>query len=115
MKNIYIIALTIALGFSFVSANHHINKDHHKANQALPTTEFTVKDLATHTGTNGNPAYVAVDGIVYDATNYKPWKDGKHKNGITAGQDLTKRFTNDAQHNRKFLEKLAKVLVLVSK
>lgn len=115
MKKIYVIALSIALSIGVVSANHHINKDHHKANQALPTTEFTVDELAKYTGTNDNPAYVAVDGIVYDVTNYKPWKDGKHKNGITAGKDLTERFKNEAPHNRKFLEKLPKVGVLVSK
>jgi len=50
---------------------------------------FTLTDLAKYNGQNGNPAYVAVSGVVYDVTNAKNWVNGTH-NGHSAGQDLTK-------------------------
>jgi predicted heme/steroid binding protein len=50
---------------------------------------FTADDLKKYNGQNGNPAYVAVKGTVYDVTNAKKWKSGKHENGIVAGVDLT--------------------------
>ena len=30
---------------------------------------FTEKELGKYDGQNGNPAYVAIDGVVYDVTN----------------------------------------------
>jgi predicted heme/steroid binding protein len=53
---------------------------------------FTTEDLAKYDGKNGNPAYVAVNGTVYDVSNAKGWKDGVHQSGITAGNDLTKEI-----------------------
>lgn len=49
---------------------------------------FTLDELKTYDGQNGNPAYVAVSGIVYDVTNVKGWNNGSHQ-GMTAGTDLT--------------------------
>lgn len=53
------------------------------------STTFTVDQLKQYDGQNGNKAYVAVNGTVYDVTNAKNWKNGKHENGIVAGVDLT--------------------------
>ena len=50
---------------------------------------FTAEELKKYNGQNGNPAYVAVKGTVYDVTNAKKWKNGKHENGTVAGVDLT--------------------------
>ena len=50
---------------------------------------FTLEELKKYDGQNGNPAYVAVDGKVYDVTNVKSWAGGKHK-GYKAGTDLSK-------------------------
>lgn len=63
---------------------------------ASPTTQettsektFTVSELAKYNGKNGSPAYVAVDGIVYDLSTV--FKNGMHF-GHSAGQDLTNAF-----------------------
>ncbi|BCN32293.1 cytochrome b5 domain-containing protein [Anaeromicropila herbilytica] len=50
--------------------------------------EFTIEELAKYDGQNGNKAYVAYKGVVYDVTDVKQWKDGKHY-GAVAGTDLT--------------------------
>lgn len=59
-----------------------------QSNNAANKT-FTLDQLKTYTGQNGNPAYVAVSGTVYDVTNARKWKNGKHEQGIVAGVDLT--------------------------
>ncbi len=56
--------------------------------QAGAQLELTVEELAAFNGKNGNPAYMAVNGVIYDVTNAKGWKDGEHE-GYSAGQDLT--------------------------
>ena len=49
---------------------------------------FTKEELKKYDGQNGNPAYVAVSGVVYDVSNVKQWNNGSHQ-GHSAGQDLT--------------------------
>ena len=52
---------------------------------------FTLAELAMYDGQNGNPAYIAIDDVVYDVTDEPKWNGGKH-NGYTAGQDLTEEM-----------------------
>lgn len=67
---------------------------------------FTLEELATFDGKNGQPAYVAVDGIVYDVTNVPEWAGGEHMGGITAGQDLTEEIKDISPHGLRVLEDL---------
>jgi len=53
---------------------------------------FTLDELAKYNGQNGAPAYVAVNGVVYDVTNNPVWRGGTHFGGLTAGRDLTNDF-----------------------
>ncbi len=50
---------------------------------------FTIEELAQYDGKNGNPAYVAVDGIVYDVSTV--FANSTHY-GHLAGQELTTAF-----------------------
>lgn len=54
---------------------------------------FTLEELATFDGKNGRPAYVAVNGIVYDVTNNRAWAAATHF-ALTAGKDYTKEFAS---------------------
>lgn len=65
---------------------------------------FNREELAKYNGQDGQPAYVAVDGVVYDVTNYPLWKDGKH-NGNTAGVDLTSVIKEKSPHGTAIFEK----------
>lgn len=67
--------------------------------------ELTLEELKQYDGKNGNPAYVAVDGIIYDVTNVPAWKNGEH-NGYSAGNDLTDIIKNKSPHGVKNLEGL---------
>ena len=57
--------------------------------------EFTLEELAKYNGKNGNAAYVAIQGIVYDVSNSYLWKNGDHK-GHHAGKDLTEEISKAA-------------------
>ena len=69
------------------------------------TLELTLDQLKQYDGKNGNPAYVAVDGIIYDVGNVSAWKNGDH-NGYSAGNDLTDIIKNKSPHGVKNLEGL---------
>jgi len=61
--------------------------------QTNATRLFTAAELARYNGRNGNPAYVAVNGVVYDVTNNAAWGGATHF-GLTAGTDVTSRFAS---------------------
>ena len=63
---------------------------------------FTVAELAKYNGMNGNPAYVAVEGIIYDMTKIGAWKNGQHQ-GLSAGQDLSASFAG-SPHSKSILD-----------
>lgn len=66
---------------------------------------FTRDELAQFNGKNGQPAYVAVDGVVYDLTSKDAWQDGEHHSNF-AGNDLTKILYQMSPHKEKVLKGL---------
>ncbi|WP_246208588.1 cytochrome b5 domain-containing protein [Anaerotalea alkaliphila] len=58
---------------------------------------LTLEELAAFDGKDGNPAYVAVDGVIYDVTESRPWSGGEH-NGFSAGKDLTREIKEVSPH-----------------
>lgn len=74
--------------------------------------ELTKQELATFNGQNGQPAYVAINGTVYDVSAKKGWTDGKH-HGNVAGQDLTATLFNKSPHKDKVLADLPVIGKLV--
>jgi predicted heme/steroid binding protein len=51
--------------------------------------KFTIEELAKFDGRNGNPAYIALKGKVYDVTDSSFWLGGDHLGAHQAGKDLT--------------------------
>lgn len=66
---------------------------------------LTLEQLSSFDGTMGKPAYIAVDGLIYDVTNSALWKSGTH-NGFTAGKDLTVEIKEKSPHGLRTLEKV---------
>ncbi len=56
-----------------------------------PLKEFTIEELALYNGRDGKPAYVGVNGNVYDVTNKPVWTGGMHF-GLLAGQNHSEDF-----------------------
>ena len=67
------------------------------------TLELTLDQLAQYDGKNGNPAYIAVDGVIYDVSNVSRWKNGSHE-GYSAGKDLTDAIMGKSPHGTSVLE-----------
>ncbi|SHF45883.1 cytochrome b5 domain-containing protein [Caloramator proteoclasticus] len=69
---------------------------------------LTKDELLKFDGSNGNPAYVAIDGIIYDVTKNKTWLDGVHF-GLVAGRDLTEEINSCHDNKEAILSKLTPV------
>ena len=65
-------------------------------------TTFTMEEIAQYDGKDGNPAYIVVDGIVYDVSNVGQWSSGSHF-GFEAGSDVTEALQDVAPHGENML------------
>lgn len=102
MKLSFSMFVAIFVLFSFL-----IGAETKTADTKAPEKTFTKEELAKFDGTGGKPAYVAVDGVVYDVTGVEAWKNGTHK-GNKAGVDITEMIKK-APHGLKVLGKLKPV------
>lgn len=65
---------------------------------------MTKQELAQHDGRDGRPAYVAVNGTIYDVTASPLWQGGDHQGSHQAGHDLTEELKS-APHVRAVVER----------
>ncbi len=68
----------------------------------MGSTIFTTEQLKQFDGKAGKPAYVALNGKVYDVSHSDLWNDGDHQGMHSAGVDLTGEIS-DAQHGEEVL------------
>ncbi|MGM0534306.1 MAG: cytochrome b5 domain-containing protein, partial [Campylobacterota bacterium] len=66
---------------------------------------MTLNELQKHNGKNGNKAYIAYKGVVYDVTQSRLWQEGDHEGMHTAGTDLTTVLKN-APHGQEVFKDL---------
>lgn len=78
---------------------------------ATTAMSFTLAELAAYDGQNGNKAYIAVDGIVYDVTALAEWGAKLHAGKFAAGKDYSAEIKK-APHPVSNLLKAVKVGVL---
>jgi predicted heme/steroid binding protein len=65
--------------------------------------EYTNAQLALRNGQDKPEVWVAYQGLIYEVTRSRLWRDGKHYEHW-AGQDLTDEL-KDAPHNEKVFDK----------
>lgn len=65
---------------------------------------MTPAELAKFDGREGQAAYIAVSGTIYDVTESPRWVDGHHEGAHQAGQDLTEALKS-APHVRAVIER----------
>jgi predicted heme/steroid binding protein/uncharacterized membrane protein len=70
--------------------------------------EYDGKALGESDGSESKPAFVAVDGFVYDVSASKFWKGGLHMKRHHAGRDLSGDIAA-APHGKEVLEKVHRV------
>jgi predicted heme/steroid binding protein len=73
---------------------------------------YTKAQLALRNGQDKPEIWIAYLGTIYDVTDSKMWRNGKHYEHW-AGQDLTDELP-DAPHNERVFEKLKVIGKLVS-
>ena len=72
---------------------------------------MTKEELTFFTGQQGQKAYVAVNGKVYDVTESSYWREGKHLDVHQAGRDLSAELLV-APHVRSLIERFPVVAEL---
>ncbi len=77
------------IGFFYQKPTFTIKNDATQTTDEPTEKTFTLAELTEYDGKNGNPAYVAVDGIVYDVSTV--FANSTHY-GHLAGQELTTAF-----------------------
>lgn len=115
------IIITAILGLSLIitgcSSNHQKYQNISRLN--IKTTvpnktsitqqrTFTLDELKIYNGKNGNPAYVAVNGVVYDVTNSRLWRNGLHdecSNSTYAGADFS-QLINSSPHGAGIMKRM---------
>lgn len=70
-------------------------------NQNLP--EYSKSQLALRNGSDKEEIWCAYQGLIYDVTKSRMWRNGKHYEHW-AGQDLTDEL-KDAPHNENVFDK----------
>ncbi|HHS97467.1 MAG TPA: cytochrome B5 [Chloroflexi bacterium] len=73
---------------------------------------FTLEDLARYDGKDGQPAYIAYGGRVYDVSESFLWQGGRHQVLHDAGTDLTAAL-DQAPHGEDLLERFPIVGLLI--
>lgn len=74
--------------------------------------KFTHEELKEYDGTGEKPAYVAVNGIVYDVSLAGAWGGATHF-GLAAGEDLSAQFNDCHDENAEVLASIPRVGILV--
>ena len=106
MKRIYLV-LTILIVSALVLVGCSSGTDDVNGTDPANGEELvlTIEELAQYDGKDGNPAYVAVDGIIYDFSESGLWDEGEH-NGFEAGMDLTEGIKDASPHGVSVLERM---------
>ena len=65
--------------------------------------EYTRAMLALRNGRDREEIWIALDGLIYDVTDSRLWREGQHYEHW-AGQEMDKEL-EDAPHNKEVVEK----------
>lgn len=72
---------------------------------------LTLEELKEYEGQDSAPAYIAVDGIIYDVSDVKAWNGGIH-NGFSAGNDVTDIIKSQSPHGLSVLGNLPEIGII---
>lgn len=79
-----------------------------KVTALLMNKKMNEQILAENNGQDGKPVFVVMGGAIFDVSQSKLWKGGRHMNRHDAGHDLTADFA-DAPHGPEVFERFTRV------
>ncbi len=88
-----------------VAILHDFNESQRGKHIERNLKDLTLNELSKYDGKNENPAYVAVNGVIYDVTNEDIFKKSPH-NSVNLGNDITKEFKGCHNADESVLAKL---------
>jgi predicted heme/steroid binding protein len=94
--------LSLAI-FAHQKAKSHKIVPQHAMNEPTNLPTYSRAQLALRNGQDRDEIWVAYQGIIYDVSQSRLWRNGKHYEHW-AGQDLTDELP-DAPHNEQVFEK----------
>ncbi len=98
-NTIYFILLGLTM-FAFVFSGCEAAEEEVAVDEPEEVDEeqvFTIEEIAQYDGRDGRPAYIVVDGVVYDVTDVPQWSSAEHF-GFEAGTDVTEALADAAPH-----------------
>ncbi len=105
--------LSIVLTLTLVACSSEDPNENPNDDPKDDLLELTLEELAYYDGKEGRPAYIAVEGKIYDVTDSSFWSGGNH-NGYAAGQDLTYEIINVSPHGISNLSRVPQVGILIT-
>lgn len=101
MKKFFIIFLMSIMVLSGCGSDSSQPVSDESANSEMV---FTKEMLAEYNGENGQPAYIAIEGVVYDVSDVAAWNGG-HQGQYLPGKDYSNVITG-ASHGKGVLKDL---------
>lgn len=105
MKKLLILFLVLILSLSLIACSTESEEPSNGDDTSDGELVLSTSELAEYNGQDGNPAYIAVDGVIYDVSDSKFWEEGAH-NGFGAGSDLTEEIKDVSPHGTSVLDGL---------
>lgn len=102
-------------GYRFVSWDNNVTtiREDITIQAVYEKIMMTLEELSQYDGKNGNHAYIAYNGVIYDVTGNPNWPNGVHRGVFQAGQDITALFqTAGAPHGASNITNLPIVAFL---
>ncbi len=106
LLGIKIILFAIMVATAFIVTFFIGPKLKRQKTMAQPETKgrLTLTELVNFDGREGRPAYFAYQGKIYDGSQSKFWKEGRHMGKHPAGQDLTEMLKTAPHGEEKIFE-----------
>ena len=114
MKKSITILLTVLLTISVIITGCVSNTSQQTTAVSEGTTAFTLSDLAKFDGQNGNKAYIAFNGKVYDISDQQNFVNGVHifDSRIKAGTDISQYISSAPPSHKTRFQQLHQVGIL---
>ncbi|RJX26461.1 MAG: hypothetical protein C4537_02555 [Acholeplasma sp.] len=110
---LWLLMLVFVFGLSACTTDETYEETPIPTNDGEELIELTLEELSYYDGKDGKPAYIAVQGYIYDVTDSSFWTNGGH-NGYSAGQDLTDEIINSSPHGIENMSRVPKIGILVT-